>query len=35
MADTKKKHSSWILLALGLLLLIGWWAFNLLTATTG
>ena len=34
MADTRKKHSSWILLAIGLLIIIGWLAFNFSMAKT-
>ena len=34
MADTRKKHSSWILVVIALLVIIGWFAFNLLMAKT-
>ena len=34
MADTRKKHTSWILVGLALLVIIGWLVFNLLLAKT-
>jgi hypothetical protein len=34
MADTRKKHTSWILVGIALLVIFGWLAFNLLMAKT-